>query len=452
MIQKRIRNWLSFLAVMALSGMLFAGCTQKPAEETTPSTEPTQTTEEVTTEETETEPLTEDPKGSAEEDSEAVHSYLSYYFDAGLTGDEVDAAAFNEALKKVAGEEAGAVEGDLTIGLAVKAAIVSADFEELALSYPDEKVTDRLKVHGITDTVEDGAYLACALDTGLVDEALAKKAAAGDALTTEEGEQLLMAVANVNGDGRNYLGYSNDPQIYAKLDNMWNSFILFDEPQLTNLGKSSVENGVTTGYNLKTSVYDARFLPELTMTYGHSSIEHAHQLVGLLNSENIVVKLQLEPKVSVYQYLLEWGPVPEEATPTYEVKQYSDELYLVHAVEYDLLIEFASKEDLLAFDSVIEKYAKKYEGNEEALGLISDSWWQPLYSTTIADMPEENYHQIYDCVVEKDGYSIHPFCLAENLDDVKTQFEAIDPELSVVPVTRYCNTAFYNYMRGEDYQ
>ena len=161
-------------------------------------------------------------------------------------------------------------------------------------------------------------------------------------------------------------------------------------------------------------------------------------------------KVQLEPKISIYQYLLEWGPVPE-ATPTYEVKQF-DDLYLVYAVEYDLKLEFNSTEDMQRFDSVINDFAKKNEGNEEAVGLIYGSWWQPLYSTTRADMPQEEYHQIFDCVVTNGIYSIHPFTLPEDKDAVIGKLEELSGGLEVEAVERYCNTAFYHYLKGEDYQ
>ena len=180
-----------------------------------------------------------------------------------------------------------------------------------------------------------------------------------------------MMVADANGDGSNYLGRASQPEIYGKLDQAWNSFIIFDDGQLSQVGKEAVEQQVSTGYGIKSAAYNARFLPELTLQYGHSDIKHAHQLIGLLNSEDIDAKVQLEPKISIYQYLLEWGPVPE-ATPTYEVKQFGD-LYLVYAVEYDLMLEFDNTEDMLRFDSVINDFAKKNEGNEEAVGLIYGS-------------------------------------------------------------------------------
>lgn len=459
--QRNYRRTVSIFVVLVMISSIFAGCGNTPGNQGTAVSTTAEAVGETTvpetsaavTQETEALPGPVPDKAGETGTDEKNRAYLAYYFDVDLNGKSIDAQLFTESLTKVAGDEIAAPEEALSPLSAVKAAVIAADYEELALSYPEEKVKERLAAYGITDAVDTGygAYLAAALDASLVREAEGRRYAKGDVITEPEVTGLLMAVAAANGDARNYLGYSDDPQTASRLDNAWNSFLIFDNQELTELGKTAVEKGITTGYNLKTNAYDARFLPELTLQYGHDSIKHAHQLLALLNSENIVAKVQLEPKVSVYQYLLDWGPVPEP-TPTYEVKQFGEDLYLVFAVEYDLMLEFDTEADMLNFDGVIEAYAKKYEGNEEAAGLIASSWWQPLYSTTKETMPEANYHLIYDCVVSNEGYSIHPFCLPENLEQVTGQLQEIAPDQDIEPVARYCNTAFYNYLKGDDYQ
>lgn len=209
--------------------------------------------------------------------------YLKTYFDVEI-GQDVDAASFSENLKKVAGGEAPAIEGGLTWMAALDGAVKAADYEELALSYPEEKAQGRLEAYGIEAAGLEGAQkavLACALDVSLVTEADGKRAAAGEAFTPADEGRLLMQVADANGDGRNYLGMASDPDIYGKLDQAWNSFILFDDSQLSQVGKAAVEQGITTGYGIKSSAYDARFLPDLTLQYGHSDMKHARQLMGL---------------------------------------------------------------------------------------------------------------------------------------------------------------------------
>lgn len=437
-------------AVVLMSAIMAGGCGGGAAQETTAKAAESQTTAAESEAAKEEETSEEIPVEMKSEATDA--DYLKTYFDVELTADSPDAAVFHAALKKVAGEAAPDADGELTWTSAVQAAVKAADYEELALSYPQEKVAERLKQHGVEASAEEsyGADLACALDVSLIDTEDAKRAAAGEAFTAADAEKLLMNIAVANGDGRNFLGMASDPDIYGKVDQAWNSFLLFDDGKLAEVGKEAVLQQISTGYGIKSAAYDARFLPNLTLQYGHSDIKHAHQLLGLLNSENIDAKVQLEPKISIYQYLLEWGPVPE-ATPTYEVKQF-DDLYLVYAVEYDMQLEFHNTDDMMRFDSVIKEFAKKNEGNEDAKGLIYASWWQPLYSTIRTDMPAEDYHQMFDCVVSNGIYSIHPFALPENKDMVVEKLTELAGDLEVKTVERYCNTAFYSYLKGEDYQ
>lgn len=418
------------------------------AEETTVQAETPETSEEETEAQDGSEPAGTEAAG-AMDPAEYNQKYLTVYFDAALEG-EVDKEGFNESLKKIAGEETAQAQEDSYLSM-VQAAVAAADYEELALSYPEQKAQERLALYGTEGADSQYAQsLACALDVSLITEDEAKKAAAGEKMDAQAANALLMAVADARGEARNYLGSSDDADIYGKIDNAWDSFVIFDNAALSELGRQAVEQEISTGYGLKSDAYSARFLPELTLQYGHSDIKHAHQLIGLLNSEDIRANVQLEPKISIYKYLLDWGPVPE-ATPTYEVKQFGD-LYLVYAVEYDLQLEFENEEELLAFDSVIEQYAKKYDENSDAEGLIYGSWWQPLYSSVRTDLPADTYHEMYDCVIRDGIYSIHPFCLPENKDSVVEKLNALNPAYQVEPELRYCNTAFYNYLGGTDYQ
>lgn len=455
----------SAAAAVSITLLLTGGCGNSGTGTSSPAPAETSVSESQTETAAETEgaasekeevPETESQAAEAvqtEEKSEATDAaYLKEYFDVEIGADALDAAEFSADLKKVAGEEAPEIDGELTWAAAVQAAVEAADYKELALSYPEEKVAARLEAYGVEAPSDEayGAAIACGLDVDLITPEDGSRASAAEPMTAEDAERLLMNIAEANGDGRNYLGMASDPDIYGKVDQAWNSFILFDDETLSQVGKTAVEQQVTTGYSIKSASYSARFLPELTMQYGHSDIKHAHQLIGLLNSENIDAKVQLEPKVSIYQYLLDWGPVPE-STPTYEVKQFGD-LYLVYAVEYDMNLEFNNTEDLMRFDSVIKEYAKKYSDNAEAEGLIYASWWQPLYTTTRTDMPAEDYHLIYDCTVSNGMYSINPFTIPEKKDQVVAKLKELAGDLEVTPVERYCNTAFYSYLKGEDYQ
>ena len=380
---------------------------------------------------------------------EKAEEYLKAYFDLSLP-EKPDAKAFSEALKSIS-EKDVEVGTELTWDTAVTAAVQAAGYEELALTYNAEKAKERVKQYGIEEEGLELSFIACALDVDLITPEEAVLSIKKEKPDKAALNMLLMKIADALGKGRNYLGLASDPDIFGKLEKEWSAFQLFDDPTLSKVGKQAVELKITTGYGLKSKAYDARFLPELTLQYGHSDILHAQQLIGLLDSENINARIQLEPKISIYQYLLEWGPVPD-ATPTYEVKKFSDELYLVYAVEYDLKLEFANKEDLMAFDKVIKEFAKKNSENADMKGLIYGSWWQPLYSTVRDDMPKEDYHEIYDCVVTNGDYSIHPFTTVEAKDEVVQKLGVLYEGIAVSPEKRYVNTAFFNYLTGEDYQ
>lgn len=376
--------------------------------------------------------------------------YLKEYFDISLS-ESFKGEDFVKAAKKISGDVELESYKNFNSKEAVIISIKAAGLDELANTYTDEKTNLRLKTYQILPEGDNLNYIAAALDTKLISKDIANKAVKEDKISSEDAKTLLMNIAEITGKGRNYLGNASDKDIYSKINNAWNEFYIFDDEVLNELGKKSVENQITTGYGIKSSDYDARFLEDLTLQYGHSDIKHCTQLIGLLNSENIDAKVQLEPKISIYQYLLEWGDIPE-STPTYEVRKFSDNLYLVYAVEYDLKLEFENKSDMLKFDKVVKNYAKKNKDDSSMDGLLYESWWQPLYSTKMDKMPQEDYHLIYDMVVENGKYSIHPFTTPDKKDEVEKSIESLYEGIDVKPVARYANTAFYNYLTGEDYQ
>ncbi|MFA6696567.1 MAG: hypothetical protein WCR85_08050, partial [Sphaerochaeta sp.] len=150
--------------------------------------------------------------------------------------------------------------------------------------------------------------------------------------------------------------------------------------------------------------------------------------------------------------LLDWGPVPEPS-PYYMVLENSEDFYLAYAVEYDAKFEFEKKEDLLKFDQIINTYAKKNDQNQAKdsnVALLRGAWWQPLYSTTF-NADSQAYQEIVDCILMEDGYSIHPFSLLENKDNLINTLEELSG-LEVQEKALFVNNAFYRYLTGADYQ
>jgi len=381
------------------------------------------------------------------------HQYVSTRFDIDLE-QEWTAESFAEALAAVSSGNEIEVAESFSLADALQAAVTAANYLELALSYTPDKTDARLAAYDLesSSNTDIDRFIAAGLDAGLYDAETAAAALASslppDAAAVAD---LLYNVAEANGNTRHYLGYSDDAEIDARLNQLWDTFAIFEDEWLTEVGGKAVEDQIVTGFNLKHGAYDAHFDPALTLQYGHSSILHAHQLLVLLKSEDVRAKVALEPKISVYQYLIEWGEIGEP-TPTYEVREVAPDFYLAYAVEYDLLFEFDSKEDMAQFDGIVREYAKKWEGNEDAVGLIADAWWQPLYTALRDDMPSDEYYKIHDCIVRNGDYRLHTFVLDETITETLEALQAIAPDAPIETVERFCNEAFHNYLTGADFQ
>jgi hypothetical protein len=383
--------------------------------------------------------------------------YLDYYFGIAPFGETVSRDEFDSALLKIGAKPTEGV-GTLSVAESTKAVLCAAGIEKLALTYvapvnPD-KAASRLAVYSVDGILAEFApYIACALDTAIANPGYDFAAE----LDGKTASNLLMAAVNMAGKGRNMLGYSSDADIYAKLQAAWSSFANFDDPILSELGAQLVITGASTGFNLKYDGFNANFLPSYTIQYGHSSIKHAVELMGLLQSENIVCKVQLEPKVSIYEYMLDWGdPTKSVPTPTYELRPIGDNRWLCYAMEYDLKLEFDSIEDKEAFHQIIENYAKKYQDRVDENGkvivpLLDGAWWQPLYTSTVP-MQNEAFKHIVDNVIRDGAYTIHPFSEVENTAGIAAVAASVAPELPIELVDLYVNPAFYNYLTGADYQ
>lgn len=377
--------------------------------------------------------------------------YLNEYFGiAPMTG-PISLATYNAALAAIFGE--GAVAEGISVSDAVKAAVDACGLAELASVYTEEKIA--AATAGAANVCPACApQVAAALDASLVPGTLDF----GAQLDGETATQLLMNAANIAGLGRNYLGNVSDPDIYAKLQSAWATFGNFDDAVLSQLGADLVIAEASTGYNLKFDGYNANFLSDYTIQYGHSDITHAVQLIALLNGEGLDAKVALEPKTSIYEYMVEWGdPTGVESTPTYALKPIEGtERWLCYATEYDMKLEFDSVEDKNAFDAVILEYAKKndldYDGEADEKARLSGAWWQPLYSSTVPMADGEAYTLIKDNVVHNGPYTIHPFSTVDGTQAIADVVAEKAPDLSVELVDLYVNKAFYNYLTGEDYQ
>ena len=380
--------------------------------------------------------------------------YLKTYFGIDAFSGPVSDKAFNAALVKIGGSELE--YGDpFTVGQAVKASVSAAGLKELALTYSAEKAN--AAVAGCGKVQADFLpYVACALDSSLASSTWDFSAA----LDADTAAQLLMNAVDLSGQGRSYLGDVSDPDIGQKLRSAWATFGNFNDDKLYQLGTDLVLQGASTGYNVKYDGYNAKFLPGYTLTYGHSDITHAVQLVALLSSEGVNAKVALEPKTSIYEYDVSWGdPAKLTMTPTYEVKAIDGGRYLCYATEYDMKLEFDTVAEKNGFDAIVGQYAKKWDTNTDADGkpttpLLSEAWWQPLYYSTVPLESDADgaYVSIKDNTIHNGPYTLHSFSTADGTAAIAKVAKEKAADLTVEPVDLYVNKAFHNYLTGADHQ
>lgn len=330
---------------------------------------------------------------------------------------------------------------------AVYFAVKAAGLKELAYTYPPAKVKTalaKLNIKPASLSTQTGQELAVAVDSGLLPKSLysALTASQSTAPSPVFVETLLGQVLQFKGQYKHYLGYTSDDNIYAKLQDAYNTSRLIQVPELQELANKALEENLVTGYNVKDSRYEANFIDSLSLNYGHDDIKHAVQLIGLLRSEGISAKVQFEPKTSAFIYLKEWGE--PKSTEDYHVSQIANGNYIANAKEYDLAFEFANTADKNKFQKVILAYAKK--DSEDQKGLIYSSWWQPLYysQTSIKD-----YDVISNNKITQGNYYVQSFSLKEKSAEVAAGFKALDPSLKVDSYQFWVDGPFFNYLNGD---
>lgn len=397
----------------------------------------------------------------AEQAKAEYRSFLTEQFGVQLSG-HVTREQFSAALAKVAAAVSDATEeaakaflpepaaaaGKLAVWEAVSAAVKAADLKELAYTYSEEKVAAAWEKAGLSYqpggalSLQAAQELAVAIDLELVETKTISALKADGQVTADLAYQLLGKVAEFHGEYKNYLGTVSDPDIYGKLVQAWNESQIIKAGELQERVDEVLKQDLITGYNLKDTAFDPHFDPERTITYGHSDIVHAVQLIGLLKSEGIDAKVQLEPKTSAFLYLKEWGePVQTE---DYQVVQIENGNYIAYAKEYDLSLEFATMEEKERFQPLVLQYAKKNE--EDAAGLLKGSWWQPLYYS-LTELDE--YPVITNNYVQEGRYIVQSFSLNEDSAAVVEGFKKIDDTLEVQTYQFWVDQPFYHYLQGD---
>jgi hypothetical protein len=323
-------------------------------------------------------------------------------------------------------------------------ALRAANLEELALTYPEQKVTKALNKLGLTTKDVQGTTaqeLAAAVDTGLIPaeyyNEFTKNATASSAFS----QVLLGKVLTLNGKYKQYIGSVSDADIYSKFYTAYSTSDIIQDPKLQSVVDTALKQDIVTGYNLKDARYDANFVESLSITYGHSNVKHAIQLIGLLRSEGIDAKVQLEPKTSAFIHMKEWGEPRIDDTNKAVLTENGN--YINYAKEYDVKFEFTNAADKEKFNAIIWAYAKKDKAGQT--GLIASSWFQPLYySLTKAD----GYQLIANNKIVDGHYYAQTFSLPDKTDAIAKGFASVDPSVKVSTYTFWVDGPFFNYLNG----
>ncbi len=277
--------------------------------------------------------------------------------------DKTDALFSQAALlydKGILNGPAVAAKQPLTNLAAILIALRASDLKELAYSYPEAKADTALTKAGINLSVLDlktKQELAAAIDTGLLPASYQEKLVLSKPASSQLVQVLLGKIAAFQGNYKHYLGYVSEADIYTKIQDAYRTSNIIQIPNLQTVVDTALKQNVVTGYNLKDSRFDANFVEALSITYGHSNLQHIVQLIGLLRSEGLDAKVQLEPKTSAFIHMKEWGEPYESETA--KVVKIENGNYITYAKEFDLKFEFNTVADKEKFQGIILKYAKK---------------------------------------------------------------------------------------------
>jgi hypothetical protein len=248
---------------------------------------------------------------------------------------------------------------------ALSLAVKAANMEELARTYPTEKINRALqKVNLFYDENKSSISraqaqdIALALDIGLLPASLASSFTSDGFLAQNHGAIIITRILDINGQYKNYLGTVMEPTIYGKVLRAIENVKKVDNEELLTALDAAVELGLTTGYNIRDVRNNSNFDPALTIRYGHDNPIHAIQLIGLLRSEGVNAKVNIETKTSSYKHMAEWGTDPN---PNYEFIPAADGNYYAHVKEYDVLFEFPTVELKNKFQDIVYEYAIKKE-------------------------------------------------------------------------------------------
>jgi hypothetical protein len=235
---------------------------------------------------------------------------------------------------------------------------------------------------------------------------------------------------------KNYIGYVTDPDIVSKISGIWDKHPKVRNEILDNVLNRAFRESLITGCLIKNKHDLANFDSNLTISYSHSNIKHVKQLIGLLASEHLQAKLQLEPKRSSFIYLKEW-----ERMPDINLESIEEGIDIAHKDEFDIVMEFTSQEHRDGFRNLIESYARTEAENDH--NVLYESWRQPLFTSKI---PLAGYTRIGEIIIRDASHLAVSYAREKEIAEKLEWFSRETKDMEVTVSHVWVNEAFFRYL------
>ena len=325
---------------------------------------------------------------------------------------------------------------------AIEMLIKLADLEELSCTYNASKINslfhDVIKDEAILSDVQL-QHLAVAVDVGLVFKGKIRFLDMHSSLTKDFAYHLLFKTTLFVNNKKKFIGYVTEPDIISRLEEKWNSPGMIPNPDIEKVMNDLIRKKIISGYHIKMSEEVANFDHHLKITYTHDNFKHVKQLVGLIISENIQAKINIEKKHSTFIYYNEW-----DITENLSVEPINDKIFLASRLESDIVFEFASPDKKDHFRAVTNDFAKKEYNRSK--NILFQSWYEPLITS---DVPLNSYNRIKEITIQHGSYLILTFVAEETLTKAVNKMSEFYEKSMIRSRSVWVNDDFYLYLKRD---
>jgi uncharacterized membrane protein len=371
------------------------------------------------------------------------------FMDSGDSGTDVFIVALislfgKDVLENSDGDASCSRTGEISNLSAISLLVSAGGLRELATTYSDAKIEKSFEglyseFLGTISSKEERQAIALAIDLNLLFKGRLMGMNLHAPLDHDFAFHLLEKIQAFRRSDKKYIGYVTQQDIISKLQDKWEKSAKVSNEKLEQVMKRAVTQQIIRGYQIKNLDDLANFDEDLKIIYSHSAFKHVKQLIGLLVSENIQAKIQLEPKHSSFIYLDEW-----ETTPDLNLEKIAGGFSIAHKHEFDVVMEFAAREQRDRFREIIEAFAKRESSNQQ--NLLFDSWYQPLYCS---EVPVDDYYQIANLSLGDQTHVVHVYCKKQDSEKVMNWLQKESPDLNLSATALWVNDAFYRYLGGD---